>query len=107
MGATTRERLLSYFVSTPYIDAYDHDYPPSKPQIDYEAFVQKMKGQAYAWGEQGVGRAVIDGLVPATHGDSHVLAFGTHGAKKYVAVATPSGVSVVEVAEIPNEWDVT
>jgi hypothetical protein len=99
----------SYFISTPYVDAYSHDWEPDRPKLDYEAFVSAMRSQAYMWGEQGIGRAAIYGHGIPMHDDEYVLAFGTHGGKKYVATATAQRYEpkIVEVIDLPNQWDVT
>jgi hypothetical protein len=99
----------SYFISTPYVDAYSHDWEPDSPKLDYEAFASAMVSQAYQWGETGIGRAVMDGSEIPMHEGEYVLAFGTHGGKKYVATATKQRFqpNIVEVSYLPNEWDVT
>jgi hypothetical protein len=99
----------SYFISTPYVDAYSHDWEPDHPKLTYDEFVKAMQRQAYQWGEMGIGRAAIDGRGIPMHGGEYVLAFGTHGGKKYLATATGQRFEprVVEVSDIPNEWDAT
>mgnify|MGYP001575770587 CR=1 FL=1 len=93
---------LAYFISSPYIDAYVHDCELSSPKIDYDSFVAKMISQAYEWGEQSVGRSVLNNEVPAKNGDDYVLAFGTHGGKRYVAVDRRDGLGnhTIQVIEL-------
>lgn len=105
--------LDSFFISTPYIDAYQHDWDDVDgsqrvPKVDYAGFVELMQSQAMNWGEQGVGRAALEGREPPMHDERYVLAWGTHGDKSYVAVPGPNWrCDVVEVSKIPHEWNVT
>lgn len=103
----------SYFITTPYVDAYERDYDSSisggKPKITFHHFELAMKAQAYQWGEMGVGRAFITGKTPATRNSRFVLAFGTWNGKSYLALArlgSSYDVDVVEGESNP-EWDVT
>lgn len=98
----------SYFISTPYIDAYEHDWEPESPKVDLATFTKRMVSQAYSWGETAVGRATLTALRPAMHDGAYVLAFGVHGDQKYVAVSRPGDrVEVVAVDSYPDEWNVT
>lgn len=103
--------LNSYFISSPYIDAYKQSWEPSHPKISFVEFERKMQLQAWDWGEQSVGRATISALEPAMDGEDYVLAFGQFGDKKYVAISSdesePGCIKVIEVGHIPDEWNVT
>ena len=103
-------KLLTYFVTTPYIDAYEHDWGPEHPKVDFPGFVKKMTRQAYGWGEQGIGRALVKGNSAPEYDGRLVLAIGIFGDEdKYVAVQRDRGTATVEVvaADWPVEWDVT
>lgn len=107
--------LFAYFISTPYVDAYQHDWDDpdpgyGRPKVDFAQFAKQMSDQAAAWGEQGIGRASLSGYDLPMHDGRHVLAFGTHGDKKYVAVPRAGSVyevDVIEVDALSDEWDVT
>lgn len=102
----------SYFISTPYIDAYEHDFEPTHPRLDYAAFCSRMNAQSLMWGEQGLGRALRMGKEPPMYDGRYVLAFGSHDSKKYVALSPSNGedlgiANIVEIDSIPEGWDVT
>jgi hypothetical protein len=109
------ETAAPYFITTPYIDAYEHDYRPvaglsGKPMLTFEQFELRMKAQAYSWGEQGIGRALLSGVEPAMHDGRYVLAFGTWDGKSYLAVSGNGGTmydSEVVEGESEPEWNVT
>lgn len=94
-----------WFISTPYIDAYIDAYQSpggDGEEITLAEFEKRMESQGWSWGEQSVGRAAMRGYEAATHNEGYVVAFGTFASKHYVYVD-----ALVEVAEIPDEWDVT
>ncbi len=103
----------SYFISTPYIDAYQHDWEASqnRPKLNYDNFALAMERQASEWGEMGVGRTYLRGYDAAMFDGRYVLAFGVLGEKRYVAVPKQGawGYDIVAVGDWqwPQEWDVT
>lgn len=111
----------SYFITTPYIDAYRRDWDLTHPPIPFETFEYYMKQQAREWGEQGLGRALLNREALPTYDDpeaSHeryVLAFGEWDEEWYVAVEEKDelgnhNVKVIKQADdwsIPEGWDVT
>ena len=105
-----RTAAQSYFVTTPYIDAYEHDWEPEKPKIDLAAFAKKLEAQAADWGENGIGRAYLNGNEPPMYDGRYVLAIGIFGSdEKWIAVQRERGTWRVEIvkADWPVEWDVT
>lgn len=114
MATTTK--TASYFITTPYIDAYDHDYEGvsslgqlvthGRPKVTFEEFKQKMRAQASSWGEASVGRTMLDGKTPAQVHDLWVLAMGRWDGKPYVMLANGDEYELEEY-DYPYEWDVT
>lgn len=98
----------AYFMTTPYVDAYSVAWEEDK-QITYDEFVQKMKGQAYQWGESSIGRVVLMGYEMPMYNGEHVLAFGQYDGTPYVAVHTGADLAIHEVEDkgIGDDWDVT
>lgn len=101
--------LCSYFITTPYIDAYEHDWLPEHPKIDKATFAKKMERQAYEWGEQSIGRALLAGSIPAMYDGRYVLAIGVLDDEKWFAVQDKPGSWRVEIVkgDWDVEWDVT
>jgi hypothetical protein len=99
-----------YFISTPYIDAYQtSERYNGFTLIDFDEFHKKMESQCYSWGEQGLGRALLLGKEIPKCGDHYVLAFGRFGEKYYMMVTFQPYEDDLLIVEgfWDLEWDVT
>lgn len=106
-----------YFITTPFVDAYmrseiyigEDSGRKIKESITFEQFLTKMRSQAYSWGEQGLGRALLRGEELPAHEGAYILAIGTFGNKGYAFVVTDHAADAYLVIEYswPWEWDVT
>lgn len=98
-----------YFISTPYIDAYQtSDRYSGFTLIDFDDFVSKMLNQCWDWGEKGIGRALLTNKNLPMHEDHYVLAFGWFGSKNYVMVYLPADDDhLIVEADWDKTWNVT
>jgi len=104
------DKVQPFFISTPYIDAYQEPGILGAAYITFKEFEKRMQNQAWQWGEQSIGRRLLKGETPAMNGEEYVLAFGTHGAESYIMVQAPGReMELVELEKYWNwgEWDVT
>jgi hypothetical protein len=118
MSDTQTTMKCDYFITSPYIDAYDVSYGTMSalhPAVDFEEFQRRMRIQAHNWGPESIGRTILKGLKPAeyVHGPplsiEWVLAFGTFGTQHYIAVQRDDEIVTIEVEDkcIGEEWNVT
>jgi hypothetical protein len=103
MDQPKMKQIASYFTTTPYVDAY------LRGEGTYGEFLDKLRDQAYSWGEQGLGTALVKGeQVPETDEGVYVLAIGSFADTKY-AIVQKAGTDTVDLVEFdwPYDWDIT
>jgi len=94
-----------WFVTTPYVDAYEMAPYGDHVPITMDEFITKMRSQAMRWGDQGLGSALMRGQEVPRYNTRLVMAIGIFKDVKYAVTINPPIDWTLEDAQFQNQWE--